>query len=151
MDPFSLLYDVAKTMPGVRTIVRLVEILKDILCELKDATRTLQAAEGKVDSDTSVFRNICAALVAIGGAITATVAAIADPEPISRIAATVAAAASIRLAIIAIIAVIQAIDRNDKVKDKLGDEKRALEKNKNALEDLKRKLKDLIDRLKDLI
>ena len=63
MDPFSLLYDVAKTIPGVRTIVRLVEILKDILCELKDATRTLKAAEDKVDSDSSVFEYICAALV----------------------------------------------------------------------------------------
>ena len=95
------MYNVAKTIPGVRTIVRLVEILKDILCELKDATRTLQAAEGKVDSDSSVFKYICAALVSIGGAITATVAAIADPEPISKIALALTAVGSIGLAIIA--------------------------------------------------
>ena len=140
MDPFSLLYDVAKTMPGVRTIVRLVEILKDILCELKDATRTLQAAEGKVDSDSSVFKYICAALVAIGGAITATVAAIADPEPISKIALAVTAAGSIGLAIWAIDEVIEAIDRNDRLRK----EKRGLEKNR-------RKLGNLLDDLKGIV
>merc|ERR1719384_873967 len=98
MDPFNLLYNIAKATPGVRTIVRLVEILKDILCELKDATRTLQAAEGKVDSDSSVFKYICAALVSIGGAITATVAAIADPEPETKIALALTAIGSIGLA-----------------------------------------------------
>ena len=144
MDPFSILYDVAKTIPGVRTIVRLVEILKDILCELKDATRTLQAAEGKVDSDSSVFKYICTALVAIGGAITATVAAIADPEPISKIALAVTAAGSIGLAIWAIVEVIEEINRDDSVKDSLRKEKRELEKNK-------RKLQDLLDDLKCIV
>ena len=140
MDPFSILYDVAKTMPGVRTIVRLVEILKDILCELKDATRTLQAAEGKVDSDSSVFKYICAALVAIGGAITATVAAIADPEPITKLGLSLTAAGSIGLAIWAIDEVIEAIDRNDRLRK----EKRGLEKNR-------RKLGNLLDDLKGIV
>ena len=145
MDPFSLLYDVAKTMPGVRTIVRLVEILKDILCELKDATRTLQAAEGKVDSDSSVFKYICTALVAIGGAITATVAAIADPEPISKIALAVTAAGSIGLAIWAIVEVIEEINRDDSVKDSLRKEKRELEKNKRKLDNLLHDLKGIVN------
>ena len=145
MDPFSLLYDVAKTIPGVRTIVRLVEILKDILCELKDATRTLQAAEGKVDSDSSVFEYICAALVSIGGAITATVAAIADPEPISKIALALTAVGSIGLAIIAIVKVIEEIDKNDREKDRLRKERRELEKNKRKLEDLLDDLKNIVN------
>ena len=132
-------------MPGVRTIVRLVEILKDILCELKDATRTLQAAEGKVDSDSSVFRNICTALVAIGGAITATVAAIADPEPISKIALAVTAAGSIGLAICAIVEVIEEINRDDSVKDSLRKEKRELEKNKRKLDNLLHDLKGIVN------
>ena len=144
MDPFSLLYDVAKTIPGVRTIVRLVEILKDILCELKDATRTLKAAEDKVDSDSSVFEYICAALVSIGGAITATVAAIADPEPISKIALALTAVGSIGLAIIAIVKVIEEIDKNDREKDRLRKERRELEKNK-------RKLQGLLDDLKGIV
>ena len=145
MDPFSLLYDVAKTIPGVRTIVRLVEILKDILCELKDATRTLQAAEDKVDSDSSVFKYICAALVSIGGAITATVAAIADPEPISKIALALTAVGSIGLAVIAIVKVIEEIDKNDREKDRLRKERRELEKNKRKLEDLLDDLKGIVN------
>ena len=144
MDPFSLLYDVAKTIPGIRTIVRLVEILKDILCELKDATRTLKAAEEKVDSDSSVFEYICAALVSIGGAIAATVAAIADPEPISKIALALTAVGSIGLAVIAIVKVIEEIDKNDREKDRLRKERRELEKNK-------RKLQDLLDDLKGIV
>ena len=132
-------------MPGVRTIVKLVEILKDILCELKDATRTLQAAEGKVDSDTSVFRNICTALVAIGGAITATVAAIADPEPITKLALSLTAAGSIGLAICAIVEVIEEINRDDSVKDSLRKEKRELEKNKRKLDNLLHDLKGIVN------
>ena len=144
MDPFSIFYNVAKTIPGVRTIVRLVEILKDILCELKDATRTLQAAEGKVDSDSSVFEYICAALVSIGGAITATVAAIADPEPVTKIALALTAVGSIGLAVIAIVKVIEEIDKNDREKDRLRKERRELENNK-------RKLQDLLDDLKGIV
>ena len=135
------MYNFFRGMPGIGSVLKTIEILQAILAELGDALSTLKEAEKKVDSDGSVGKAIFLAIAAIGGAITAGLAAIADPEPISKTALIVTAIGAIGLAIYAIIDVIDTIDKNDKEKARLQDEIQDLNRNKRKLEDLMDDLK----------
>ena len=137
------MYSFFREMPLVGSALKTIEILKDILDQLRSTLSTLKEAEKKVESDGSVGRAISKALLAIGGAITAVVAAIADPdpEPISKVPPF-----SLLLVLLAISAIIDAIDTI--VEDKM--EKKRLKEEIKELNRRKRNLEDLLDQLKNV-
>ena len=139
------MYSFLREMPLVGSALKIIEILNDILDQLRSALSTLKEAEKKVESDGSVGRAISKALLAIGdgGAITAVIAAIndPDPEPIAKVAPF-----SLLLVLLAIDAIIDAIDTivEDK-KEKIRLKEEIMELNRR-----KRNLEDLLDQLKNI-
>ena len=130
-------------MPLVGSALKTIEILKDILDQLRSALSTLKEAEKKVESDGSVGRAISKALLAIGDAITAVIAAIADTEPIII---SKGAPFSLLLVLLAISAIIDAIDtivEDKKEKERLKEEIKELNRRKRNLEDLLDQLKNI--------
>ena len=85
IQPFSMsFYDMLKSVPILGHALKAIEILTELLGELRATMTTLKAAEKKADEGGSVAKAILLTIGGVAGAIAAVVAAIADHEPFTK-------------------------------------------------------------------
>ena len=85
IQPFSMsYYDMLKSVPIVGHALKAVEILTELLSELRATMTTLEAAEKKAEKGGSVSKASLHTIAGVCSAIGALVAAIADPEPFTK-------------------------------------------------------------------
>ena len=132
------MYSFFRDIPIVGHVLKTIEILQAILTGLTCALGTLMKAKEKADSDGdgSIGKAIFTAIVATGSAITATIAAIGNPEPITKAGLIVTMVGSIGVALYEIKNVIETIEKNDREKKRLRNELDELSRNKRTIENL---------------
>lgn len=139
------MWNFLRNVPIAGSVVRKTEILQAILAELKDTQSKLKEAERKLDSDSAeaVRSANLKALAAIGAAIISVVAAIGDPEPISKAALILTTTGSLTFAFYSINDAIDTLKKTAKQKERFSNEMEDLDRNKEKLEELLDELKKI--------
>ena len=99
-----------KNVPILGKILRIMELLAKIAAKLRDIKTTLIKLQKKATGST--LAAIIAALIAVGYAISAVIAATVNPEPMAKTALFLSAISAIVAAIVAIKKVIEVVETN---------------------------------------